>query len=236
MDSVKENELQLMTAAVDRIEAAVKTVLTKNAAHRDENNALRASISAGEKKLAAAEQQVKQISETANALQKKSEDWKRKFEELEHLQRLSATDLERTRLVVQSRETDLQGVTDALAESQREAERFRTELDAMREEHAEGRRAIEAMEHESGSYATMLAQRDAVIAAREEEINSLAAQVEQGTQQIMDLKHTLEQSRADLATLGDSNVSGGSLFSHEERDMMAERIRELVGKLDRYLA
>lgn len=226
-----------MTAAVDRMEAAATKLIAQRRALGEENATLKSNAAAAEKKLQAAEQQVRQMAETANALQKKFEDTKRRCDELEHQAHLSATDTERVRLSLQTREAEMQSTTDALAESQRDVERLRAENAALADERNEARRAVEAVEHESGSYAQLLAQRDAVIAAREEEINQLASQVEQGSQTIAELKTTLEQYRGELAQLGESNGHGAlPLFSDEERAHMTLRIKEIVGKLDRYLA
>ena len=236
VETAKETEVQLMNAAVARMETALERIIAQSRAHRSENVTLHGHVSGAEKKLAAAEQQVRQLSETANALQRKVEDARRTGEELEHQARLAAMDQERLRVALQARETEMQGLTDALAQSQHEAERLSIENAAIADERNDARRAVESTEHESASYATLLAQRDAVVAAREEEVNQLAAQVEQGSAQIAELKLMLEQYRSDLAQLGESNGDATPLFSQEERDLMARRIKDIVGKLDRYLA
>ncbi len=202
----KESESTLLAAGLDRLEAGVRSLLARDIASRERITALEREVDTQERKLNAAEQQVKQVSEAANALQKRNDEMRRRLEGLEQSAGGTAMELERTRHDADARLAEVQSLADALAASQRQEEELhaameslRAERDTLRAASDEGTRMQQELDALREERAALRGERDearATIEAAERESGSYAAMIAQRDEVIAAREEEINQLSA----------------------------------------
>jgi chromosome segregation ATPase len=175
-----DSETSQLAAGLDRLELGVRSLLARDITSRERISALEREVEGQDRKLAAAEQQVRQVSEAANVLQKRNEEVRRTLEGLEQHAGGTAMELERVRHDADARLTEVQSLTDALSTSQREAEELRVSAESLRHDRDDARRALadaDALQTEMDA----LREERAILRGERDEARALLETAEQET-------------------------------------------------------
>jgi len=247
----KETIAQKMADAVARVEAGAKKVIAHNDALREENAKLLQSsaeakkrIAELEKRNAAAEQQARSMVETANRVSTENGEFKKLLEEQDVKISAITAELAKANKSLDEQTSEVLRMADILSESEHESDKIRSGFDALKMQYDEAKDAIAAMEQEAGSYASIIAHRDDVLNARAEEIRLIMKECENEKElnrkhagRIAEMSATLEEYKMELSHIGERNGNNSpSLFSQEESGDLVERIKDIVKKIDNYLA